>query len=201
MDQPPHVHEWFSHIIISNPDIISVYIAYAGIARPTDFCQPSLVTLSCSRCTAPLFTNATKAWSTINTFKTWSLLFVGCIIFLSIPVYKYDRALQANGAGLLLMATAIVPLLPFECSTLQHVHLSSMHLCCCRYVSIACMANPPPQFQSTHGRGRIQGTPLANMRHQQDIRGGTLANMRHQRINKCTVQHRHSWKRPAHPCT
>ncbi len=86
------------------------------------------------------------------------------------------------------MATAIVPLPLFECSTLQHVHLSSMHLCRCRYVSIACMANPPPQFQSTHGRGRIQGTPLANMRHQQDVRGGTLANMRNQRINKCTAQ-------------
>ncbi len=31
--------------------------------------------------TALLFTNATTAWPTINTFKTWSLLFVGCIIF------------------------------------------------------------------------------------------------------------------------
>ena len=88
------------------------------------------------------------------------------------------------------MATAIAPLSLFELSTLPHVHLSSMHLCCCRYVSIACMANPPPQFQSTHGRGRIQATPLANMRHQQDVREGTLANMRNQRINKCTVQHK-----------
>jgi hypothetical protein len=69
------------------------------------------------------------------------------------------------------MATAIVPLPLFECSTLQHVHLSSMHLCRCRYVSIACMAHPPPQFQSTHGRGRTQGTPLANIRHQQDTSG------------------------------
>ena len=84
---------------------------------------------SCCKNTALLFTNATQAWSTINTFKTWSLLLVGCINFLSIPVYKYDRALQANGAGFFSMATAIASLSLFwtqhlaTCASIQHAPL------------------------------------------------------------------------------
>jgi hypothetical protein len=34
------------------------------------------------------------------------------------------------------------------------VYPSSIHLCWCWYVSLACMANPQNQSESTHGRGR-----------------------------------------------
>ena len=98
------------------------------------------------------------------------------------------------------MTTEMVPISYKECSILQSVYLSSIYLCCCQYVSIACMANPPPQFQSTHGRGRIQRDTSG--KHKTPVGHKTRDSGKHRTPEdkqSALCKHRHYRERPAHP--